>query len=241
MLKMVLFYSYFPPVSGVYCCSVTKSCPTIFNPMLQHARLLCPPLPPRVSFPLSRWCYLTTSSSVIPFSFYLQSFPASGSFPVSQLFASSGASASALVLSLNLQGWFPLGLTGLISCSPKDSQESSVAPQFEVINSLAFSLLYSPTLTSIHDYWKNQFSQSISSVAQSCLTLCDPTDCSTPDFPVHHQLPELIQTHIHWVGDTIQRSHSKLWLYGPLPVKWCLCFLIHWKSKLEHWALTGWE
>ena len=132
---------------------------------LQHTRLLCPPLPPRVSFPLSRWCYLTISSSVIPFSFYLQSFPASGSFPMSQLSASSiqsiGASASALVLSLNLQGWFPLGLTGLISCSPKDSQESSVAPQFEVINSLAFSLLYSPTLTSIHDYWKNQFSCSV--------------------------------------------------------------------------------
>ena len=153
MLKMVLFYSYFPPVSGVYCCSVAKSCPIIFNPMLQHARLLCPPLPPRVSFPLSQWCYLTTSSSVIPFSFYLQSFPASGSFPMSQLFASSGASASALVLSLNLQGWFPLGLTGLISCSPKYSQESSVAPQFESLNSLVLSLLYGPILSSIHDYW----------------------------------------------------------------------------------------
>ena len=49
---------------------------------------------------------------------------------------------------------------------------------------------------------------SISSVAQSCQTLWDPMDCSTPGFPVHHQLPELTQTHVHWVGDAIQISHS---------------------------------
>ena len=49
----------------------------------------------------------------------------------------------------------------------------------------------------------NQFS----SVAQSCLTLCDPMDCSTPGLPVHHQLPEFTQTHVHWVGDAIQSSH----------------------------------
>ena len=47
----------------------------------------------------------------------------------------------------------------------------------------------------------------ISSVAQSCPTLCHPMDCSTPGFPVHHQLPELAQTHVHWVGDAIQPSH----------------------------------
>ena len=99
-----------------------------------HARLPCPSLSPRVcsnSCPLSQWCHPTISSSptilfsVIPFSSCPQSFPASGSFPMSRLSASSvqsiGASASALVLSLNLQCWFPLGLTGLISCSPEDS------------------------------------------------------------------------------------------------------------------------
>ena len=93
---------------------------------LQHSRLLCPPLSPRVcsnSYPLSWWCYVTISSSVIPFSFCLQSFPASGSFPVSQLLAQSGqsteASASASVLPMNIQGWFPLGLTGLISLLSK--------------------------------------------------------------------------------------------------------------------------
>ena len=51
---------------------------------------------------------------------------------------------------------------------------------------------------------------SVSSVAQSCLTLCDPMDCSTPGFPVHHQLPEHTQSHVHWVGDVIQPSHSLL-------------------------------
>ena len=88
---------------------------------LQHARLPCPPLSPRVcSNPclLSQWCHPTISSSVIPFSSCLQSFPASESFPRNQLFASggqnTGASASASVLLMNTQGWFLLGLTGLI-------------------------------------------------------------------------------------------------------------------------------
>jgi len=92
---------------------------------LQHARLPCPSLSSRVcsnSCPLSQWCHPTISSSVIPFS-CLQSFPASGSFPVSQLFTSGGqrigASASASVLPVNIQGWFPLGLTGLISLQSK--------------------------------------------------------------------------------------------------------------------------
>ena len=89
---------------------------------LQHARLPCPSLSLGVcsnSCPLSWWCYLTISSSATPFSFYLQSFPASGSFPMSQLFTlggqSTGASASASVLPKNIQGWFPLGLTCFIS------------------------------------------------------------------------------------------------------------------------------
>jgi len=73
--------------------------------------------------PLSQWCFLTISSSISPFYFWLQSFPASGSFPVSWLFASSGqsigASASASVLPINIQGWFPFGLTGLISLQSK--------------------------------------------------------------------------------------------------------------------------
>ena len=89
---------------------------------LQHSRFLCPSLSPRAcsnSCPLSGWYHPTISSSVIPFSSYLQSFPTSGSFPMSFLFASGGqgigVSALASVLPVNIQGWFPLGLTGLIS------------------------------------------------------------------------------------------------------------------------------
>ena len=74
------------------------------------------------------------------------------------LFTSSGqrigASVSASVLPMNIQGWFPLGLIGLISCCPRDSQESSPALQFKSISSWELSLLYGPTLTPIHDYWK---------------------------------------------------------------------------------------
>ena len=84
-----------------------------------HARLLCFPLSPRVysnSCPLSWWCSLTISSSATLFSSCPQSFPASGSFPMSQLLPSGDQSigASASSLTMNIQGWFPLGLTGLI-------------------------------------------------------------------------------------------------------------------------------
>ena len=72
-----------------------------------------------------------------------------------QSIGASGASASASVLPKNIQDQFPLGLTGLISCSPRDSQESSPPAQFKSISSSALSFLYGPTLTSIHDYWKN--------------------------------------------------------------------------------------
>ena len=93
---------------------------------LQHSRLLCPSLSPWVcsnSYPLSQWCHPTISSSVTPFSSCPQSFPASGSFPLSQFFASDGqsigVSASASVLPMNIQDWFPLGWTGWISWQSK--------------------------------------------------------------------------------------------------------------------------
>ena len=93
---------------------------------LQHTRPPCPSPTPRVysnSCPLSWWCHPTISSSVIPFFSCLQSFPASGSFQMSQLFTSGskniGASGLASVLPMNIQGWFPLGLTCLISLQSK--------------------------------------------------------------------------------------------------------------------------
>ena len=87
----------------------------------------------------------------------LQSFPVLRCFLMNQLFTSGaqspGVTASASVLPGNIQGWFSLGLTGLISLLSKDSQESYPASHFESISSLALSLLYGPTLTSVHGYW----------------------------------------------------------------------------------------
>ena len=109
--------------------------------------------------PLSRRCHPAILSSVVPFSSCPQSFPASGSFQMSQLFTSGGqnigVSASKSVLPMNTQDWPPLGWTIGSPCSPRDSQESSPTPQFKSINSSALSFLYSPTLTSTHDNWKN--------------------------------------------------------------------------------------
>ena len=131
------------------------------TPGLQHIRLPCLSLSPKVcsnSCPLSQWYNANISSSVTPVSSCLQSFPASGSFPMSQLFASGGqnigASTSASIFPMNIQGWFPLGVTGLICCCPWDSQESLPAPQFKSINSLVLSLVYGPAFTSVHDYGK---------------------------------------------------------------------------------------
>ena len=160
---------------------------------LQHTRPLCQSAAPRAcskSSTLSQWCHPNISSSVIPFFSCLQSFPASGFFPMSQFFASGSRSigASASVLPMNIQGWFHLGLTGFISCCSRDSKESSATSQFSSV----------------------QFS----SVAQSCLTLCDLMNHCMPGLPVQHELPESTQTHVHWVGDAIQPSHP---LSSPFP------------------------
>ena len=128
----------------------------------QHAGLLCPSLSPEIcsdSCSLSQWCYLTISSSAALLCFCFQSFPASGSSPMSWLFASDnqsiGESASASVLPMNIQDWVPLGLTRLISLQSKGLSRvfSSTAVQKHQFFSISF--LYGPTHTPIHDYWKN--------------------------------------------------------------------------------------
>ena len=163
MNEMIWYLKLFPNqvLSKLQSCSsVAQSCSTLFNPM--DARLSCSSPTPGVysnSCPLSRWCHPTISSSVVPFSACLHSFPASWSFQMSQLFTSGGqsigVSASTSVPPMNTQDWSPLGWTGWVSLQSKDSQESSPTPQFKSINSSVLSFLYSPTLTSIHDYWKN--------------------------------------------------------------------------------------
>ena len=129
----------------------------------QHTRAPCPSPTPGVhsnSCPSSQWCHPTIPSSVVPFSSCPQSFPTSGSFQMSQLFASGGqsigVSASTSVLPMNTQDWSPLGWTGWISLQSEGlSKESSPTLQFKSINSSVFSIFYGPTVTSIHDYWKN--------------------------------------------------------------------------------------
>ena len=123
---------------------------------LQHARLLWPPLSPGVclnSRPLSRQCYLTILSSVVPFSSCLQSFPPSGSFLMSQLFTSGGSSiaASASVLPMNIQCWFLLRLTGLISLQSKGLSTVFSSTTILTIYSLVLNFLYGPALTSIQN------------------------------------------------------------------------------------------
>ena len=124
----------------------------------QHTSPPCPSPTPGVylnSCSLSRWCHPTISSSVIPFSSCLQSFPTSVSFQMSQLFASGGQSIGVLaltsVLPMNTQDWPPLRWTGWISLQSTGLSKVSPSPQFKSINSLVLSFLYSPTLTSIHD------------------------------------------------------------------------------------------
>ena len=162
--------------------SVAQSCPTLCNPMnrsmpgLPVHHQLPEPTQTHVHWvnpcPSSRWCHPTISSCVVPFSSCPQSFLASGSFLMSQLFASGGqsitVSASASVLPINIQDWFPLGWTDWISCCPRDSQKSSPAPQCKSINTLALSFLCGPTLTSVRDYWKNY--------SFDCMDFCQQSD-----------------------------------------------------------------
>ena len=145
----------------------------------------------------------------------LHSFPESVSLPMSQFFASggqsTGASASASVLPMNIQGWFPFLLTGLTS-------------------------LLSKWPSRVFFYTTIQFS----SVTQSWPTLCNPMNYSAPGLPVHHQLLESTQTHVHWVSDAIQTCHP---LSSPSPPSLNLSQhqgLLQWVSSL-HKVDKVWE
>ena len=124
----------------------------------QHTRPPCPSPTPGVYLnpcPLSQWCHPNISSSVTHFS-CSQSLPASGSFPMSQLFVSGGqsigVSASISVLPMNTQDWSSLGWTGWIALQSKGLSRVFSKSQFKSINFSALSFLYSPTVTSIHDF-----------------------------------------------------------------------------------------
>ena len=126
LISQVLLSLHFAGYQSVsqFSCSVMSD--SLWPHGLQHARPPCPSPTPRIysnSCPSHQWCHPTISSSVVPFFSHLQSFPALWSFPMSWFFASGGqsigASASASALPMNIQGWFPLGLTGLISLKSK--------------------------------------------------------------------------------------------------------------------------
>ena len=145
-----------------FSCSVVSDSLRPHEP--QHARPPCPSPTPGVypnPCPLSRWCHPTISSSVIPFSSCRQSFPASGSFPMSQLFTSDGqsigVSVSTSFLPMNTQDWSPLGWSGWISSQSKGLSRvfSNTTVEKHQFFSSVLSFLYSPTLTSIYDHWKS--------------------------------------------------------------------------------------
>ena len=144
-----------------HCYSIAKYVDSLQPHGLQHGMLLCPPLLQEFAqicvIWLSWWIYLTILSSAAHFSSCLQFLPASGSFPMSWLFASGGqnigASASTSVLPMNIQDWFPLGLTGWNSLQSKGL--SRVFPSTAVQEHIFFGAQSSLWFTSIHDHWKN--------------------------------------------------------------------------------------
>ena len=139
-----IYFEFFTSIySSIQFSSVAQSCPTLCDPM-HHS------MPGLLSgFPQTHvhWVgdAIQPSHPVVPFSSHPQSFPASGSFQMSQLFASGGqiigVSASASAFPMNIQDWFPLGWTHGSPCSPRDSQESSPTPEFKSINSSVLSFL----------------------------------------------------------------------------------------------------
>ena len=144
-------------ISAQFSCSVMSD--SLRPRGLQHARFPCPSPTPTAyssSCPSHQWCHPTISSSVVSFSSRLQSFPVSGSFPMSRFFASGGqsigVSALASGLPMNIQDWFPLGWTGWISLQSSRLSRVFSNTIVQKINSSALSFLYSPTL---NDYWKN--------------------------------------------------------------------------------------
>ena len=160
-MEWILRRFYHVPTSAVQFSSVVWSWPTLCDPM----GCSMPGLPVHHQLleftqtrPLSQWCHPTIPSSVVPFFSCLQPFPASGSFPMSQLFTSDGqnigVSVSASVLPMNIQDWFPSGWTGWIFLQSKGLSRVFSNTTVQKHQFFGAQLCYGPTLTSIHDYWK---------------------------------------------------------------------------------------
>ena len=122
---------------------------------------------------------------------------------------------------MNNQGWFPLGLTGLISLNSKglsrvfSKTEVQKHQFFRAQHSVNCDAIYMKVYGKSYEIYFLKISFQFSSITQSCPGLCKPMGCSTPGFPVHHQLPELAQICVHWIGDIIQPSHLLLSPFSP--------------------------
>ena len=210
------------------CCSVTKLCPNLCDPMgCSLPGFLVLHYLSQFAQPLVHWVSDAIQSSD---PLLLPSFPAFNLYQYQGLFqfvSYSHQVSKVLELQLqhqsfqmNIQDLFPLGLTGLISLLSKGLSRVFSSTTIWKHKYLVLSLLYSSTLTSIHDYWKNhnfdymdlclQSDVQFSSVTQLSPTLCDPMDLSMPGFLVHHQHLELAQTRVHWVSEANQPSHPLL-------------------------------
>ena len=221
----VLGLWFFSRVSRVYiphkshwecCCSVAKSCLTICTPWTTV---------PQVSLSLS-WsllklmsieslmssnhlilCHPLLLSSILPRSMvFPNELTLCIRWPKFQSFSISPSNEYSGLISFRVDWFYLLAVKGLSRVF-----SSTAIRKHQFFGTQVFFMLQPshPYMTTGKTYWC-QFS----SVAQLCLTLCDPMDCSTPGFPVPHQLPDVSQTHVHWVGDAIQPSHS---LSSPSP------------------------
>ena len=179
-------------------CSVQFSSSVVSDSLqpheLQHARPPCPSPTPRVhpnSCPSSWWGYPAISSSIVPFSSYLQSFQASGSFQMSQFFASGGqsmgVSASASVLPVNIQECFPLEWIGWISLQSKGLSRVFSNTTVQKHKFFSISFLHSQTFTSIHDHWQSLISFLLK-IIYSCLYTVETAVKSSVTFSYSRRL-----------------------------------------------------
>ena len=142
-----------PPLSPGCCCSVTKSCPALCNTM----DCSTPGFPVlHYLWELAQIHVQWVDDAIYPSHPLLLSSPLPSVFPRIRVFSNESALCIRWsVLPMNIHGWFPLGITALISLQSRNSQVASPAPQFKIITYSLLSLLYGPTLTSVHDWWKN--------------------------------------------------------------------------------------
>ena len=200
----------------LFSCSIVSD--SLWPHGLKHTRLPCPSPSPGAcsnSCPLSQWCHPTISSSVVPLSSCLPSFPASGSF---------------LMTALHIR--WPTYWS--FSISPSSKYSGLISFRMDWFDLLAIQGTLKHLLQ--HHSSEASFLFQFSLVAQSCPTVCDPMDCSTPGLPVYHQLPEFTQTHVHPVHDAIQPSHP---LSSPSPPAFNLFQhqgLFQWVSSLHQVA-----